>query len=285
MMRARLGIDKNNSWADWAEEEEEAAEPTKTLADAKYEVAGEVLGMRLRGGGLPRHASAHGQEGDGGGTLTEGGLPRHASAHGQEGDGGVTLTEGGLPTEQSSERSIFGSADHDVQLLMMCTRAAFYAAEPSNAAAYAPVEACGAHEWSCIAHGWRAVSAACGPKSDASTHGQEGGGGGALTEGGQQPLLSLSMRLRGGGSGEESGDEGGRDADAFEGESDASDGSGDESADEDASDVDSSGNVDGLINDAEEEEARDCISDPKSSQVSSSHGRVADTIGWSEESR
>ena len=217
MMRARLGIDKNNSWADWAEEEEEAAEPTKTLADAKYEVAGEVLGMRLRGGGLPRHASAHGQEGD----------------------GGVTLTEGGLPTEQSSERSIFGSADHDVQLLMMCTRAAFYAAEPSNAAAYAPVEACGAHEWSCIAHGWRAVSAACGPKSDASTHGQEGGGGGALTEGGQQPLLSLSMRLRGGGSGEESGDEGGRDADAFEGESDASDGSGDESADEDASDVDS----------------------------------------------
>ena len=37
MMRARLGIDKNNSWADWAEEEEEAAEPTKTLADAKYD--------------------------------------------------------------------------------------------------------------------------------------------------------------------------------------------------------------------------------------------------------
>ena len=34
MMRARLGIDKNKSWADWAEEEEEAAEPTKTLADA-----------------------------------------------------------------------------------------------------------------------------------------------------------------------------------------------------------------------------------------------------------
>ena len=34
MMRARLGIDKTKSWADWAEEEEEAAEPTKTLADA-----------------------------------------------------------------------------------------------------------------------------------------------------------------------------------------------------------------------------------------------------------
>ena len=67
---------------------------------------------------------------------------------------------------------------------MMDTRAAFYATEPSNAAVYAPVEACGAHEWSCIAHGWRAVSAACGPKSDASTHGQDGGGGGALTEGG-----------------------------------------------------------------------------------------------------
>ena len=84
-------------------------------------------------------------------------------------------------------------------MLMMATRVAFYATEPSNAAAYAPVEACGAHEWSYIAHGWRAVSAACGPKSDASTHGQDGGGGGALTEGGQQPLLSLSMRLRGGG--------------------------------------------------------------------------------------
>ena len=38
-------------------------------------------------------------------------------------------------------------------------------------------------------------------------------------------------------------------------ESDASgDGSGDESADEDASDVDSSGNVEGLINDADEED-------------------------------
>ena len=62
-------IDKNKSWAAWAEEEEEAAEPTKTLADAKSEVAGEVPGMRLRGGGLPRHASAHGQEDDCGGTL------------------------------------------------------------------------------------------------------------------------------------------------------------------------------------------------------------------------
>ena len=44
-MRARLGIDKSKSWADWAEEEEEAAEPTKTLADAKSEVAGEVEGL------------------------------------------------------------------------------------------------------------------------------------------------------------------------------------------------------------------------------------------------
>ena len=71
--------------------------------------------------------------------------------------------------------SIFDNADHDVQMLMMYTRAAFYATEPSNAAAYAPVEACGAHEWSYIAHGWRAVSAASGPESDASAHGQEGG--------------------------------------------------------------------------------------------------------------
>ena len=56
------------------------------------------LSVRLRGGGTEdelRHASAHGQEGGGGGALTEGGLPRHASAHGQDGGGGGALTEGG----------------------------------------------------------------------------------------------------------------------------------------------------------------------------------------------
>ena len=102
MMRARLGIDKTKSWADWAEEEEEAAEPTKTLADAKSEVATEggqqpllSLSMRLRGGGPDGDASAHGQDGSGGGALTEGGPPRHASAHGQEGGDDGTLTEGG----------------------------------------------------------------------------------------------------------------------------------------------------------------------------------------------
>ena len=36
---------------------------------------------------------------------------------------------------------MFDNAGHDMQLLMMYTRAAFYATEPSNAAAYAPVEA------------------------------------------------------------------------------------------------------------------------------------------------
>ena len=36
-MRARLGIDKTKSWADWAEEEEEAAELTKTLEAATAE--------------------------------------------------------------------------------------------------------------------------------------------------------------------------------------------------------------------------------------------------------
>ena len=148
---------------------------------------------------------------------------------------------------------------------MMYTRAAFYATEPSNAAVYAPVEACGAHEWSCIVHGWRAFAATQPPTQRLEdikttlTKTIE-----AATAEQFKPPVLLSMRLRGGAaegesgqeSGEESGDEGGRDADAFEGESDASgDGSGDESADEDASDVDSSGNVDGLINDAEEEEA------------------------------
>ena len=52
-------------------------------------------GGPLTEGGLPLHASAHGQEGSGGGALTEGGLPLHASAHGQEGGGGGSLTEGG----------------------------------------------------------------------------------------------------------------------------------------------------------------------------------------------
>ena len=37
MMRARLGIDKTKLWADWAEEEEEAAELTKTLEAATAE--------------------------------------------------------------------------------------------------------------------------------------------------------------------------------------------------------------------------------------------------------
>jgi hypothetical protein len=36
-MRARLGIDKTKSWADLAEDEEEAAEPTKTLEAATAE--------------------------------------------------------------------------------------------------------------------------------------------------------------------------------------------------------------------------------------------------------
>ena len=40
MMRARLGIDKTKSWADWAEEEEEAAELTKTLEAATADADG-----------------------------------------------------------------------------------------------------------------------------------------------------------------------------------------------------------------------------------------------------
>ena len=50
-------------------------------------------------GGLPRHESAHCQEGDGGGGLTERGLPRHESAHGQDGGNSGVLTEGGLTIE------------------------------------------------------------------------------------------------------------------------------------------------------------------------------------------
>ena len=60
---------------------------------------------------------------------------------------------------QSSEKSIFDTAAHEVKLLMMYTRATFYASEPNHAAAYGPVEACGAHEWSYVAYGWRALAA------------------------------------------------------------------------------------------------------------------------------
>ena len=81
---------------------------------------------------------------------------------------------------------------------MMYTRAAFYATEPSNAAVYAPVEACGAHEWSCIVHGWRAFAATQPPtqhledtEADAKSE--------AATEPKCEPTLPLSMRLRGGG--------------------------------------------------------------------------------------
>ena len=67
---------------------------TPRLASAHGQEGGG--GGTLTEGGLPLHASAHGQEGSGGGSPTEGGLPLHASAHGQKGGGGGGLTEGGL---------------------------------------------------------------------------------------------------------------------------------------------------------------------------------------------
>ena len=137
-MRARLGIDKSKTWADWVEEEEEEAKLTKTIEEQFKPPL--LLGMRLRGGAAecgeesgeegrePKcvaSESAHGQEGDGVGTLTEGGPPgaktieaveytsmvtipsfagcvASESAHGQEGDGVGTLTEGGLPRHASA---------------------------------------------------------------------------------------------------------------------------------------------------------------------------------------
>ena len=51
-------------------------------------------------------------------------------------------------------RSVYDAAPCDVKECMMYTRHCFYAAVPSNAAAYGPVEAIGAHEWSHIAHAW-----------------------------------------------------------------------------------------------------------------------------------
>ena len=81
--------------------------PTSTTRSPPRLSAHPRLGrLRAKGaatpGGLPRHPSAHGQEGDGGGGLTEGGLPRHASVQDQEGDGGGTLAEGELPRHASA---------------------------------------------------------------------------------------------------------------------------------------------------------------------------------------
>ena len=70
-----------------------------------------------------------------------------------------------------------------------------------------------------------------------------------------EPTLQLGMRLRGGGS-EGCGDSGHASGEGSGDEGEESGGEGgDQSADEDASDVDSSGNVEGLINDIEEDEA------------------------------
>ena len=66
-MRARLGIDKSKSWADWVDEEEEAATLSKTLEAATATEQFKPppllsLSMRLRGGGPDGDASAHGQD-------------------------------------------------------------------------------------------------------------------------------------------------------------------------------------------------------------------------------
>ena len=74
-----------------------AFEPSPPAAD---EALIETLQRRFQA--EARHESAHGQEGSGGGGLTEGGPPRHSSAHGQEGSGGSILTDGGLPRHEST---------------------------------------------------------------------------------------------------------------------------------------------------------------------------------------
>ena len=57
MMRARLSVDKTKSLAEWAEEEQEAAELVVTTENANSEATESkcepplLLGMRLRGGG------------------------------------------------------------------------------------------------------------------------------------------------------------------------------------------------------------------------------------------
>ena len=73
-MRARLGIDKTKSWADWAEQEEEAAELTKTLEAATAEQFKPrlLLSVRLRGGAVESELGHESGE-DSGGEGEKGG--------------------------------------------------------------------------------------------------------------------------------------------------------------------------------------------------------------------
>ena len=148
MMRARSGIDKTKAWADRAEEEEEA--------DSDEESGNEGS----------KHASAHSQEGGGDGTLTmlddaNECAPLASAALARQ------IARASTPPSESHEqnknpcnaacahrwhaaRSIYDAAPCDVKECMMYTRHCFYAAVPSNAAAYGPVEAIGAHEWASV---------------------------------------------------------------------------------------------------------------------------------------
>ena len=98
-MRARLGIDKTKLWADWAEEEEEAAELTKTLEAATAEQFKQrlLLGVRLRGGAVEsesghesgEESGGEGEKGGGEGGGEDGGEECHAPGL-AEGAAGMT---------------------------------------------------------------------------------------------------------------------------------------------------------------------------------------------------
>ena len=101
MMRARLGIDKTKSWADWAEEEEEAAELTKTLEAATAEQFKPrlLLGVRLRGGAVESE-SGHESGEESGGEGEKGG------GEGGGEDGGEGGGEGGDEGGEGEARGI-----------------------------------------------------------------------------------------------------------------------------------------------------------------------------------
>ena len=199
MMRARSGIDKTKAWADRAEEEEEA--------DSDEESGNEGS----------KHASAHSQEGGGDGTLTEGGLPRHASAHGQQGGGDSALTEGGLPCDESAVTDVQRQAVRDALKLQghevderevqayvlealgveLCEEELIpiidELIDEKNAAAAAAAAATRAARRAEIFAGSMLVDKEQGglPRH-VSAHGQEGDGGGGLTEGGLTIELATS---------------------------------------------------------------------------------------------
>ena len=220
MMLARLGIDKTESWADQVEEAEESAQLTKTLEDIESELGS---------------GEESGEESDFRKAMSS---PPPSSTPAVAETTTITapeVTPHGTPPSRPT--GPHPHAPRDPTLTPHGDPPSLMKPHP-----HAPRQP--------VLTRWGPAPRPCQEQVATLPIATETTAKSVESAAAKPAALSMSMRLRGGRPG--------RDADASEGESDASgDGSGAESADEDASDVDSSGNVDGLIDDAEEEEAEE----------------------------